>query len=32
MALEMAVGFAVVTALFRTGEKDLTDQAAELRG
>ncbi|MER8256889.1 NADH-quinone oxidoreductase subunit NuoK [Streptomyces albidoflavus] len=32
MALEMAVGFAVVTALFRIGEKDLTDQAAELRG
>lgn len=31
MAVEMAVGFAVVTALFRTREADMTDEAAELR-
>lgn len=31
MALEMAVGFAVVTALFRTREVDTTDMAAELK-
>lgn len=32
MAVEMAVGFAVVTALFRDREVDMTDEAAELRG
>ncbi|GAA4884985.1 MULTISPECIES: NADH-quinone oxidoreductase subunit NuoK [Saccharopolyspora] len=31
MAVEMAVGFAVVTALFRAREADLTDMAADLR-
>ncbi|MBD0420098.1 NADH-quinone oxidoreductase subunit NuoK [Streptomyces sp. TRM S81-3] len=31
MALEMAVGFAVVTALFRSRETDMTDMAAELK-
>lgn len=31
MAVEMAVGFAVVTALFRCREVDMTDMAAELR-
>ncbi|MEU6141115.1 NADH-quinone oxidoreductase subunit K [Streptomyces sp. NPDC047081] len=31
MALEMAIGFAVVTALFRSREIDLTDMAAELK-
>ncbi|TDC22548.1 NADH-quinone oxidoreductase subunit K [Streptomyces sp. 8K308] len=31
MAVEMAVGFAVVTALFRVGEVDTVDAAAELR-
>lgn len=31
MAVEMAVGFAVVTALFRTREIDTTDMAAELK-
>jgi NAD(P)H-quinone oxidoreductase subunit 4L len=31
MAVEMAVGFAVVTALFRAREVDMTDMAAELR-
>ncbi|MGW3107554.1 NADH-quinone oxidoreductase subunit NuoK [Streptomyces sp. NPDC001100] len=31
MALEMAIGFAVATALFRSREIDLTDMAAELR-
>ncbi|MFE0641638.1 NADH-quinone oxidoreductase subunit NuoK [Streptomyces sp. NPDC058877] len=31
MALEMAIGFAVVTALFRSREVDMTDGAAELR-
>ncbi|MEN3585181.1 NADH-quinone oxidoreductase subunit NuoK [Streptomyces sp. ZYX-F-203] len=32
MAVEMAVGFAVVTALFRAREIDTTDDAAKLRG
>ncbi|MBT2444352.1 NADH-quinone oxidoreductase subunit NuoK [Streptomyces sp. ISL-36] len=32
MAVEMAIGFAIVTALFRTREVDTTDEAAELRG
>ncbi|MCG5218545.1 NADH-quinone oxidoreductase subunit NuoK [Streptosporangium sp. KLBMP 9127] len=32
MALEMAMGFAVVTALFRAREVDLTDDAGELKG
>ncbi|MEK8142286.1 NADH-quinone oxidoreductase subunit K [Streptomyces sp. M10(2022)] len=31
MALEMAIGFAVVTALFRKREVDMTDMAAELK-
>lgn len=31
MALEMAVGFAVLTALFRTRQIDMTDMATELR-
>ncbi|WP_069170092.1 NADH-quinone oxidoreductase subunit NuoK [Streptomyces griseus] len=31
MALEMAIGFAVVTALFREREVDVTDRAAELK-
>ncbi|MBT2452324.1 NADH-quinone oxidoreductase subunit NuoK [Streptomyces sp. ISL-43] len=31
MAVEMAIGFAVVTALFRTRGVDLTDMAAELK-
>ncbi|MDT0318842.1 NADH-quinone oxidoreductase subunit NuoK [Streptomyces millisiae] len=31
MAVEMAVGFAVVTALFRAREVDTVDEAAELR-
>ncbi|MFI6012151.1 NADH-quinone oxidoreductase subunit NuoK [Streptomyces sp. NPDC051243] len=31
MAVEMAVGFAVVTALFRSREIDMTDMAAELK-
>lgn len=31
MAVEMAVGFAVVTALFRSQEIDMTDMAAELK-
>ncbi len=31
MALEMAVGFAVVTAMFRSREIDMTDMAAELK-
>ncbi|MGW4233633.1 NADH-quinone oxidoreductase subunit NuoK [Streptomyces sp. NPDC004980] len=31
MAVEMAIGFAVVTALFRSREIDMTDMAAELR-
>ena len=32
MTVEMAMGFAVVTALFRASDADLTDSAAELRG
>lgn len=31
MAVEMAMGFAVVTALFRSREIDMTDMAAELK-
>ncbi|GAA0491486.1 NADH-quinone oxidoreductase subunit NuoK [Streptomyces olivaceiscleroticus] len=31
MAVEMAIGFAVVTALFRAREVDVTDEAAELK-
>ncbi|MEU0715733.1 NADH-quinone oxidoreductase subunit NuoK [Streptomyces lavendulocolor] len=31
MAVEMAVGFAIVTALFRAREVDVTDEAAELK-
>lgn len=31
MAVEMAIGFAVVTALFRPREVDMTDMAAELK-
>ncbi|MEV6420826.1 NADH-quinone oxidoreductase subunit K [Streptomyces sp. NPDC051662] len=31
MAVEMAIGFAVVTALFRAREVEMTDMAAELR-
>ncbi|MEU3550851.1 NADH-quinone oxidoreductase subunit NuoK [Streptomyces longwoodensis] len=31
MAVEMAVGFAVVTALFRAREVDMTDMATELK-
>lgn len=31
MALEMAVGFAVVTAIFRTRDVDMTDMAADLK-
>lgn len=31
MAVEMAIGFAVVTALFRTREVDMTDAATELK-
>ncbi|GFH39119.1 NADH-quinone oxidoreductase subunit NuoK [Streptomyces pacificus] len=30
MAVEMAIGFAVVTALFRAREVDMTDQAGDL--
>ena len=32
MAIEMALGFAVTTAIFRSRDVDLTDQAADLRG
>lgn len=32
MAIEMAVGFAVVTALYRSRQVDMTDDAADLRG
>ncbi|REE99875.1 NADH-quinone oxidoreductase subunit NuoK [Thermomonospora umbrina] len=32
MALEMAMGFAVVTALFRARDVDVTDDAGDLRG
>ena len=31
MALEMAVGFAVVTAIFRARDVDMTDMAADLK-
>ncbi len=32
MAVEMAAGFAVTTALFRARDVDMTDMAADLRG
>ncbi|PRX45964.1 NAD(P)H-quinone oxidoreductase subunit 4L [Prauserella shujinwangii] len=32
MAIEMAVGFAVTTAVFRARDVDMTDMAADLRG
>lgn len=32
MAVEMAAGFAVVTAIFRTRDVDMTDMAADLAG
>jgi NAD(P)H-quinone oxidoreductase subunit 4L len=32
MTIEMAIGFAVQTAIFRAAEVDLTDQATELSG
>lgn len=32
MAIEMAVGFAVVTALYRARQVDMTDDAADLKG
>lgn len=32
MAIEMAMGFAAVTTIFRTREVDLTDMAADLKG
>jgi NAD(P)H-quinone oxidoreductase subunit 4L len=32
MALEMAMGFAVVTAIFRARDVDMTDDAADLKG
>lgn len=32
MAVEMAVGFAVVTAIFRARDVDMTDMAADLKG
>lgn len=32
MAIEMAIGFAVTTALFRARDVDMTDMAMELRG
>jgi len=32
MAMEMAMGFAVTTAIFRAREVDMTDQARELKG
>ena len=32
MAIEMAMGFAVVTALYRARQVDMTDDAADLRG
>lgn len=32
MAVEMAVGFAVVTAIYRARQVDMTDSAADLRG
>jgi NAD(P)H-quinone oxidoreductase subunit 4L len=32
MAIEMAVGFAVTTAIFRRRDVDMTDMAADLKG
>jgi NAD(P)H-quinone oxidoreductase subunit 4L len=32
MAVEMAAGFAVVTALYRSRQVDMTDDAADLKG
>lgn len=32
MAVEMAAGFAVVTALYRARQVDMTDDAADLKG
>jgi NAD(P)H-quinone oxidoreductase subunit 4L len=32
MAMEMAMGFAVVTAVYRARQVDMTDDAADLRG
>jgi NAD(P)H-quinone oxidoreductase subunit 4L len=32
MAVEMAVGFAVTTAIFRSRDVDMTDMAADLKG
>ncbi|MEV6647967.1 NADH-quinone oxidoreductase subunit NuoK [Amycolatopsis sp. NPDC051371] len=32
MAVDMAIGFAVTTAIFRRRDVDLTDSAADLRG
>jgi hypothetical protein len=32
MTIEMAMGFAVQTAIFRAGEVELTDEATELFG
>ncbi|MCF6475196.1 NADH-quinone oxidoreductase subunit NuoK [Nonomuraea sp. MG754425] len=32
MALEMAMGFAVTTAIFRARDVDLTDEAGDLKG
>ncbi|MFI6595102.1 NADH-quinone oxidoreductase subunit NuoK [Nonomuraea sp. NPDC050536] len=32
MALEMAMGFAVATAIFRARDVDMTDDAGDLRG
>jgi NAD(P)H-quinone oxidoreductase subunit 4L len=32
MALEMAMGFAVTTAIFRTRDVDMTDDAGDLKG
>jgi NAD(P)H-quinone oxidoreductase subunit 4L len=32
MAIEMAVGFAAVTAIFRAREVNMTDMAADLKG
>jgi NAD(P)H-quinone oxidoreductase subunit 4L len=32
MAIEMAAGFAVVTALYRRRQVDMTDDAADLKG
>lgn len=32
MAIEMAAGFAVATAIYRSGQIDMTDDAADLKG